>query len=172
MKYDFSIIRELRRRRKLTIVGLHKLSGVCCVALSKLERNEANPALQTLDRIARTLGLATHNLLALAAQQEPLSATESTCRILGSAHGRLIELDGCRLFVVRAPKGAAGDEASAHRDDYERCFVLEGQLKLTVRGRDYILRAGQGLMWDTLFEHHYEVQEPSLFLTVLTPKGT
>ena len=76
-----------------------------------------------------------------------------------------------RLFVVRAPKGAGGDEPSYHRDDYERCFVLDGHVKITVDGREHRLRAGEGLVWDTVFDHRYEVMEASSFIKMLTPKG-
>jgi transcriptional regulator with XRE-family HTH domain len=170
MTYDFSVLRDLRKRRNLTINELSKLCGISYVALSKLERNQGNPELKTLDCISKALGLASHNLLALAEQQEPLSASERTCRIMGKAECRLIDLDGTRVFVVRAPKGSSGGEPNLHRDDYERCFVLEGRVKVTVRGNDYVLRAGQGLMWDSLFDHRYEVQEPATFIKMLTPK--
>jgi hypothetical protein len=33
-----------------------------------------------------------------------------------------------------------------------------------------MLRSGEGLMWDSLFDHHYDVQEPSVFIKMLTPK--
>ena len=107
MTYDFSVLRDLRKRRNLTINALSKLCNVSYVALSKLERNLGNPELKTLDRISQVFGLATHNLLALARRQEPLTGSERKCRILGKAEARYIELDGLRLFVVRAPKGAA-----------------------------------------------------------------
>jgi DNA-binding XRE family transcriptional regulator len=170
MAYDFSVLRDLRKRRNLTINRLSEICGVSYVALSKLERNQGNPELRTLDRIAKALGLATHNLLALAEQQEPMLASERPCHMFGKANGRLIELDGTRLFYVKAPKGSGGDEPSYHRDDYERCFVMEGRVRITVRGNDYILRAGDGLVWDALFDHSYDVQENSQFIKMLTPK--
>jgi transcriptional regulator with XRE-family HTH domain len=170
MTYDFTVLRELRKRRNLTILKLSKLCGVSYVALSKLERNQGNPELKTLDRISRALGMAAHNLLALAEQREPLGASEKVCRILGKAECRFVELDGTRLFVVKAPKGAGGDEPSFHRDDYERCFVLEGRVKIRIRGRDFQLGPGEGLIWDALTDHQYDVVEPSSFIKMLTPK--
>jgi transcriptional regulator with XRE-family HTH domain len=170
MTYDFSVLRELRKGRGLTLAKLSALCDISYVALSKLERNRGNPELRTLDRVSRALGLATHNLLAMAEQQQPLMSSESPCRILDKGEARLVDLGGTRLFYIRAPKGAAGDGASFHRDDYERCFVLDGCVKVTVHGRDYLLRTGEGLVWDALLEHRYDVQEPSTFLSLLTPK--
>ena len=170
MTYDFSALRDLRKHRNLTIKGLSKLCHVSYVALSKLERNQGNPELKTLDRISKALGLATHNLLTLAAREQPVASAERKCRLFGKSACRYVELDGMRLFIVHAPKGASGDAPSYHRDDYERCFVLKGRLKVTVRGKEYRLGAGEGLAWDSLFDHHYEVLESSSFIKMLTPK--
>jgi len=170
MTYDFSILRELRKKRKLTIAKLSELCGVSYVAISKLERNQGNPELKTLDRISRALQLPTHNLLALAEQKRPIRAEETTCRLLETADCRHVNLDGTRIFVVTAPKGAAGRQAEFHRDDYEHCYVLEGKVKTTVRQTDYTLVPGNGLSWDCIFEHNYEALEDSVFIIVLTPK--
>jgi transcriptional regulator with XRE-family HTH domain len=170
MTYDFSILRELRKKRKLTINALSQLSGVSYVALSKLERNQGNPELKTLDRISRALAMATHNFLALAEHKHPTQVSQETCTIFGQAACRHVDLDGTRIFCVTAPKGASGWAAEFHRDDYERCFVLDGKVKITIRGSDYVLGPGDALAWDCLFEHNYEALEPATFITVLTPK--
>jgi transcriptional regulator with XRE-family HTH domain len=170
MNHDFDVLRQLRRRRRLTLAALSNLSGVSYVALSKLERNQGNPEVQTLDRVAGALGISTHNLLALADHQEPIIAQERTCKVLGAADAHLIEMNGTRVYMVRAPAGAEGDELGPRRDDYEHCFVLSGCLKLRVRSNDYLLRAGQGLVWDTFFDYHYSVLEPTSFVTMLVPK--
>jgi transcriptional regulator with XRE-family HTH domain len=171
MTYDFSVLREIRKRKGLTIAGFSKKCGVSYVVLSKLERNQGNPELRTLDRITQALGMTSHNLLALADRQRPIRAAEQTAKILGKATCRFVNLDGTRVFVIRAPKGAAGCEAAFHgSDDYERCFVLEGRLKVVVRDGEYLLGPGEGLMWDSLFDHSYEAVEPTTFIEILTPK--
>jgi len=168
--YDFSVLRDMRKRRKLTLERLSQVCGVSYVALSRLERNQSNPELKTLDRISKALGLATHTFLAMARREEPITASQRKCHVLGKSDCRFMDLSGVRVFVIQAPKGTAGDEPSYHHDDYERCFVLDGQVKVTVRGKDYLLGAGEGLTWDTLFDHRYEVMQPSLFIKMLTPK--
>ena len=114
--------------------------------------------------------MTSHNLLALADRQRPIQAAEQTAKILGKATCRFVNLDGMRVFIIRAPKGAAGSEAAFHSDDYERCFVLEGRLKVVVRDSEYLLGPGQGMTWDSLFDHSYEAVEPTTFIETLTPK--
>jgi transcriptional regulator with XRE-family HTH domain len=170
MTYDFSILRELRKRRSMSITALGKKCGVSYVALSKLERNQGNPELKTLDRIALALGIPTHNLLALADQRRPSKAAEQSAKILGKATCRFVNLDGTRIFVIRAPKGSAGSDSAFHSDDYERCFVIEGRLRVVVRENEYTLHAGDGLVWDSVYDHAYEAMEPTTFVKVLSPK--
>jgi transcriptional regulator with XRE-family HTH domain len=170
MTYDFAVLRELRKHRNLTVNALSKKCGVSYVALSKLERNQGNPELKTLDRIAHALGITTHNLLALADRQRPVQAAEQSAKILGKATCRYVNLDGTRIFVIRAPKGAVGSEPALHSDDYERCFVLDGRLKVVVRENEYTLGSGDGLVWDSLYDHAYEALEATTFVKVLSPK--
>ena len=170
MTYDFAVLRDLRRNRNLTLAALGKKCGVSYVALSRLERNQANPELKTLDRIAQALGMTSHNLLALADQQRPVQAVEQSAKILGKAHCRFVNLDGTRIFVIRAPKGAASSEPGMHNDDYERCFVLEGRLKVVVSENEFTLSTGDGLLWDSAYDHSYEAIEPTTFVKVLSPK--
>jgi transcriptional regulator with XRE-family HTH domain len=170
MTYDFAILRDLRKTRNLSITDLATKCGVSYVAISKLERNQGNPELKTLDCIAKALGLSTHNLLALADKRRPVQASEQSGKILGKATCRFVNLDGTRIFVIRAPKGAAGSEGAMHNDDYERCFVLDGRLKINVRENEYTLGAGDGLVWDSLYDHAYEALEATTFIKVLSPK--
>ncbi len=170
MTYDFGILRELRKHRKMTIAELSKRSGVSYVAISKLERNQANPELKTLDRISQALEMPTHNLLALAEQKHPTRAEEDTCTILEKAECRHVNLDGLRIFVISAPKGAKGHQAEFHKDDYEHCFVLDGKVRVCIRGSEYTLGPGEALSWDCFFDHSYETLEDSEWVAILTPK--
>jgi len=171
MTYDFSVLRQIRKRRKLTIDKLSRMAGVSYVAISKLERNEGNPGLKTLDRISRALKIPTHNLLALAERKHPALVKEESFKTLGGkAKCRHVELDDMHIFHITAQKGARGIAVESTEDDYERCFVLDGSIKITIHGSPYTLKAGDGLCWDCFYQHEYEVLERSTFITILTPK--
>ncbi len=170
MTYDFSVLRGLRKKHGLTINGLSEKCGVSYVALSKLERNQGNPELRTLDRIARALDLPTHHLLALAEGKLPIRAKEQKRKVLGEGQCQWIDLDGTRICLVTAPKGARGNASEMHRNDYEHCYVLDGKLRVQVRGTDYQVGSGEGLVWDCFFDHEYEALQDSQFVCVLSPK--
>jgi len=170
MTYDFTILRALRKRKGITIGELSKQCGVSYVALSKLERNQGNPELRTLDRISRALGIATHNLMSLAERKHPVQCKEEVRTILETVTCRFVNMDGTRILYLKAPKGAHGTEPDFLQDDYEHCYVLEGRLKVTIRGSDYELTGGQALVWDCLFDHNFEAIEDTVLIIVLVPK--
>jgi transcriptional regulator with XRE-family HTH domain len=170
MTYDFSILRVLRKKKGVTIGELSRQSGVSYVALSKLERNQGNPELRTLDRISRALGLATCNFLALAERKHPVQTKEEVRTILDTVTCRFVNLDGTRILYLKAPKGAHGTEPDFLRDDYEFCYVLEGRMKITIRGSDYEVKAGESLVWDCFFDHNFEAMENTDMIIVLVPK--
>jgi len=172
MSYDFSVLKAVRGRKNLTIGQLSKACGVSYVVLSKLERNGGNPEFRTLERVSRALGMPIHHLLALAERERPVKVGEKKCKILGKGECRYVELDGARIFVIRVPKGASGRAPEFHGDDYERCFVLDGRIKIKVGDREYVLGAGDGLVLDSVQEHSYDAVEASTFVKVLTPKRT
>ncbi|NLX58585.1 MAG: helix-turn-helix transcriptional regulator [Phycisphaerae bacterium] len=170
MTYDFSIIRHIRKKLGLTIYGLSEKCGVSYVALSKLERNLGNPELKTLDRIARALGVQTHNLLALAEHDRPQVVAAERIVDENGIHFHRASFDGIHVSQVTARAGALVCAEHEHRDDYEVCFVLKGKVKLTVRNSEYEILPGQAVRFDCIFEHRYEAVEDSEVFHVVTRK--
>jgi transcriptional regulator with XRE-family HTH domain len=173
MTYDFTIIRHLRKRLGLTIFGLSEKCGVSYVALSKLERNLGNPELKTLDKIARSLGLETHNLLALAEHDRPkIIDTKEDVDVQGISGlvGRVADFQNVKIIHGRAPRGAKAVALHQHSDDYEICLVLSGRLQLHVRDSAYDIGPGQAVRFDCIFDHFYEVVEDVVFVHVLVAK--
>ena len=77
-QFDFSILRDLRKRAKLSISEVSAGSGVSASVISKLERNQSRAELETLYRLARVFGVTAAELLNLAETRltHPLHATE------------------------------------------------------------------------------------------------
>ena len=56
-------LREIRRLRKLSLEGLAELTGVSKSMLGQIEREESNPTLQTLWKIAAGLRVSLTSLI-------------------------------------------------------------------------------------------------------------
>ena len=155
-QFDFTILRELRKRAGLSIGEVSAESGVSAAVISKLERNRTRAELDTLYRLARVFGITVAELLNLAEARlsHPLKAT---------AHRnedflfREINYKNIRCLHGRAGKGSRVSHPNVHRDDYELCWILDGTLRLTLPSESYELSAGQSLQFDALLEHMYEV---------------
>lgn len=153
-QFDFTILRELRKRAGLSIGEVSAESGVSAAVISKLERNRTRAELDTLYRLARVFGITAAELLNLAEARlsHPLKAT---------AHRnedflfREINYKNIRCLHGRAGKGSRVSHPNVHRDDYELCWILDGTLRLTLPSESYELSAGQSLQFDALLEHTY-----------------
>jgi len=156
--YNFSVVRDLRKRDGLTIADLSEKTGISPAVISKLERNQAVAGLGTLFRLARAFGITSAELLALI-ESRTAQCKKETGRIVEDFHFRQIEFANSKCFYAEARKGAKRSNPDAHRDDYETCWVLDGSLKIVLPYETHILNTGDCLQFDALFEHTYEVLE-------------
>jgi transcriptional regulator with XRE-family HTH domain len=154
--YNFSVLRDLRKRAGITIADLSERTGISSAVISKLERNQTTAELKTLFRVARAFGLTASEMLALV-ESRTAQCKQETDRIAGDFHFRQIEFANSKCFFADAPKGARRSNPDAHRDDFEVCWVLEGQLKIDLPHESHVLSTGDCIQFDAVFEHTYEV---------------
>ncbi len=161
--FDFSVVRELRKREGMNIAELSRRSGVSAAVISKLERNQTQAELETLFKLSRVLGLNATDILALAesrtAQRE--NATEHQT---GGFNFREIRYANVRCLSGTAPAGARISRPEVHRDDYELCWVLKGRVRFTLPDETHDLAAGNALQFDAILDHTYEALEDSEIL--------
>jgi transcriptional regulator with XRE-family HTH domain len=163
--YDFSILRNLRQREQLNLAAVSAQSGVSTAVISKLERNQTVPALDTLYRIARVFGMHPSDLLKLA-----------ECRSANHCHATKHRSNGINFSEIRygnirclLGRALAGDRVSRpkiHKNDYEVCWVLEGHLRFSLPQETHELKAGDAIQFDAILEHTYEAIENTKFLIV------
>ena len=156
--YNFSVLRDLRKRDGLTIADLSEKSGISPAVISKLERNQTVAGLGTLFRLARAFGITSAELLTLI-ESRTAQCKKEIDRIVEDFHFRQIEFANSKCFYAEAVKGARRSNPDAHRDDYETCWVLEGSVRIVLPYETHILNSGDCLQFDALFEHTYEVLE-------------
>jgi transcriptional regulator with XRE-family HTH domain len=156
--YDFSIVRDLRQREGLTIADLSQRSGISSAVISKLERNQSAAELATLFSISRAFGINTTDLLLLAESRTAHRKHESSHKS-GSFTFREITYSNVRALIGEASAGGKVSNPEIHSDDYEICWVLEGQVRIILPHEQHDLKAGQCVQFDAILEHTYEVVE-------------
>lgn len=158
--YDFSVLRDLRKREQLSIADVSGQSGVSPAVISKLERNQTIAELETLFKLSRVFGMSATDLLALAESRTAHKKT-ATVHNAGGFHFDSIQYANVRALRGRAKAGAEISRPEVHRDDYELCWVLSGKIRFRLPAETYELDAGQAIQFDAILDHTYEAIEDS-----------
>ena len=156
--YDFSVVREFRKRAGLTIQALSGLTGVSPAVISKLERNQTAAELGTLFKLARAFGMNSGDLLMLAENRTAHRCSETSHRS-GDFEFREVRYANCRMLMGRGSVGGRVSEPKVHQDDFEICWALSGRVRICLPNEQHELGAGECVQFDAILPHTYEVIE-------------
>ena len=165
-EFDFSVIRNLRTKRKISAEDLARRAGLTRMTVAKIENNEGNPTLGTINALARVFGLSSGELVSLAEQARVDEPVVTGFRSKGF-NGKRIRFPGFELFRLRAGKGAESVfEPGIHQDTDEVCLVLSGRIRLAVAGQELDLAAGDARRFRAMHEHRITVVEAAEFFLI------
>ena len=153
--FDFSSLRDLRKRSGLTIDEVSTRSGVSAAVISKLERNQNSAELPTLYRLARVFGMTAGDLLSLAEAPFAQKTGESRHKT-GGFNFREVNYSNVKVLHCTALAGESISRPEIHQDDYELCWVLKGSLILRLPQEEITLNEGESLQFDAILQHTYE----------------
>jgi quercetin dioxygenase-like cupin family protein len=151
-------IRRLRRDSKMTLLEVATASSLSVGFLSQVERNLTGISISSLVNVAKALGVPLGALLEHPRQAQPDSheGRRESYRV-GPMRQRYERLSttfkGSQLNAVKVlMMEGYSSEWVAHGGD-EFVFVLSGQVRYTLRKKDYPLRAGDSLHFDAHERH-------------------
>ncbi len=149
-------VQRLRKAYNLSLSDLSEQSGVAKSIISQIERNETNPTLSTIWRLAQALDVSIARVLQ-GAQDEPFieKSSRGDTPILLSGDGK------CRLAIIgwiktvewlqwydfSANPGGVLESDAHQRGSVECLSVLEGELEVEVAGVVETARAGETLRY-------------------------
>ena len=162
-KFDLSVLRTLRQQRHMTLQGLSDTSGVSVAVISKLERNQQTPSIDTVYRLGRAFGMSATDLLAMA-ESSLAHRSQEKSHSSGDFKFREIRYANTVALLGEAPAGAAISRPEVHHDDTEVCWVLTGKLQLSLPHETFGLSAGQSIQFDAIQEHTYAALADTRFL--------
>lgn len=158
-------VRELRRRRGLTLDALAARSGVSRAMISKLERGEKNPTLVVAARVAEGLGVDLMQLAgiekrgrvvvvprqAATVARDPQTGFER--RLLSQGFGEP-RIEFTRNIV---PEGSSTGDITPRRRGTEGYVVVgSGTLRAVIGGEAYLLETGDALYFDADVAHRFD----------------
>ena len=175
-KYDFGVVRVLRRRLGLILEELAKRSGLTYPTVAAIETNKSMPSMKTLDALSGALQISASNLLSLAERRmvqvrraEPLE-TNANQNTQGWDKLKVAFYDKGKIIRVRAGTGEQVHVMKLHENCHEMCYVLSGMVKLRIEEETYELKAEDTALFDGVLDHAYSMLEAGEFITVHIPK--
>jgi transcriptional regulator with XRE-family HTH domain len=176
-------IKQLRRRRALTLEELAGLSGVSRAMISKLERGEKNPTLVVAAKLAEGLGVTLSQLAGMEERREVVVVPRERRMVMRDPETGFERQLLSPNFVGRGvefvrnviPEGSTSGEFPPHRRGVEEHIVVErGSLREMVGGEEYVLVEGDALYFEADVRHRFDNAgegECSYYL-VISSRGT
>lgn len=171
-------LRELRTTRGLSIRSLADLSGLNFNTLSLIENSKTSPSVSTLQQLARALDVPITAFFEQVRAPKEVVFQKAGYRPRASfAYGLLEDLGagmtlqgGLPLLVTMKPGADSGPDPIVHTG-YEFVFCLEGCLTYRVAGDEYLLEAGDSLLFKAHLPHCWMNRQatPSRSLLILCP---
>jgi transcriptional regulator with XRE-family HTH domain len=154
-QYNFEILRYLRKQHGMTIHALAKKSGISFAVISKLERNQTNPSLNTVQQIAQALDISATELISMAEIKTSQGRKEESYASDGFQF-RKVQYNNMALILASASAGKKTSRPEVHEDDTEVVFVNSGKVKLLSTMGDFTLKKGDSMQFDAIFKHTYQ----------------
>lgn len=178
-KYDFTVIRVLRRKRSMTLNKLAQLSGLTYPTVETVETNKTMPSLKTLDSIAGALQMSTSSLVALAERrlvQRRRAQIGDSMAVRNPMQGlekcMVAVYDKAKILRVRSEKGEKVHVMDLHEDCNEFCYILSGKVELRIADRLYRLGEDETIFFDGVLDHSYTAVEKAEYMTIHVPKDS
>ncbi|HOK39760.1 MAG TPA: XRE family transcriptional regulator [bacterium] len=171
MELDFSILKSLRKLKKITLKDLAEGTGVSIQALTKLENNKTNPTLETIKSICNFLKIDVTSLIQWAEIGHPRRYNGE--KVIKEDHTYYsFKVNNVIATFIEMQAGGKGVKTINHTLDYEACYVISGKVNVVINNEVYLLNTGEVLLFDCIYNHHYEAVEDSKFIVLVIPKKT
>lgn len=165
-------LRELRRKRAITLADLAAETGISVSTLSRLESGQRRPALELLLPLASAYGVQIDELVGAPptgdprVHMRPVTRDELTMIPLTRRPG------GVQAFKLIIPARRNMPEPRIH-EGYEWLYVLDGQLRLVLGDRDTVLKPGEAAEFSTQLPHWFGSTGSGAveLLTLFGPQG-
>ena len=181
-KYNFgSILKEVRKRKKITLRQISEKAEVSESLISQIERNRVSPSIDTLLSIAKILEIDLDYLFKDYQQEKKIDIIKESQRhkiitpkviykqlTMMTDHS---EQNGIESFLMEIkPKGEQGNQDFGHLGK-EFGYILAGEGELLYGGQKYKLSQGDSVYFSSDIPHNLKNTGKELLkiLWVITP---
>ncbi len=146
-------LREIRRRRGLTLVEAAERAGISKSTLSRLETGQRRPSLELLLPLAMTYRVPIDDLVGAPEVGDPRVRLKAR-NVKGRTVLPLTGPGGIQAWKIVIP-GSQTTPAPRSHDGFEWLYVLSGRMRLVLGTRDLVLGIGEVAEFDTRVPHWF-----------------
>lgn len=145
-------LRELRRRRSLTLADLAEQTGVNESTLSRLESGSRKPTLELLLPLAELYDVPLDQLVGAPRTGDPRIHLRPVNRN-GMTYVPLSRPGGVQAHKLLIPPKSGREPELRTHEGFEWLYVLAGRLRLILGDQTLVLKAGEAAEFDTHVPH-------------------
>jgi transcriptional regulator with XRE-family HTH domain len=175
-EYDFGVLKVLRKKQELSLEKLAAKTGLAYSTLALIEGNKRIPSLDTLGKLAGAFALPVEHLLSLAFRNHvQIRRAQPATDELKSNDPRMetfsiAQFNDCKVFHWVGKAGRQIHAPQSHPNCPEITYLIRGSLRAGIEGCDYILAAGDAILFDGTLNHSYTVLEDAEAVCVHIPR--
>ncbi|PKO03176.1 MAG: hypothetical protein CVU43_04390 [Chloroflexi bacterium HGW-Chloroflexi-5] len=174
-------LRELRTKKGFSLKSLAERSGLNINTLSLIENDKSSPSVSTLQQLAVAIQIPISAFFECEPVDKRVVFTSANSRpqtAFGSTRmqnlGKDFAGNAVQPFVVTIKPGmGSGDRMIVHTG-YEVVYCLTGTIRYQIEGEEYVLRAGDSLVFEAHLPHCWEnptKQSAEILLTLFPSDG-
>ncbi|MBI4926570.1 MAG: cupin domain-containing protein [Anaerolineae bacterium] len=155
-------LRQLREERDVSMRALARLSGLSANALSMIERGMTSPSVSTLTKLATALQVPITAFFRAEPAKENIVHRKASERtripfLRGVIEGLGGEMFNGRVeaFLLTLENGASSGPTTMIHSGSELVFCLRGRMEYEVEGKQFVLDAGDSLLFSANQKHHW-----------------
>ncbi|MCY9517712.1 helix-turn-helix domain-containing protein [Paenibacillus apiarius] len=154
-------VEKYRKAKGLSSRELAKLAEITPSMLSQIERGLANPSIQTLKVLGKTLDVPTFSFLLEETNTDDLIVRSSKRKkmIIGNLSYELLSPDftgNLATAIMNVPPNTSSSEKLLEHRGEEVAFILEGKIRVYLDEEEYLLEAGDSVKIPANLKHKWE----------------
>lgn len=169
-------VETYRKSQGLSIRELANRADITPSMLSQIERGLANPSIQTLKILAKTLQVPTFSFLLEEVRTEELVVRSQHRKkmIMDDVSYELVSPDisgKMATAIMHFPPDSSSSEKLLDHQGEEVAFVIEGKIRISLEGEEYILETGDSVKIPSYMKHRWinDFSEKAAILFSVTP---
>lgn len=174
-------LRELRKKRNISLLELSKATGMGYSFLSGLENDKHSITIVNLSKLADFFGV---NLIYFLETKEE----ELQIDLIRADEAQKFQMEGGMIFQILTPAQNKNIQTSKlylpphtpkepqmhnHKEGEENIVLVEGQLNIKIGEKEFILNKGDSISFNSAYEHcmYTKTESAEFVLTTSPPMG-